>query len=71
MSERVTPFHCPYCGDEDLRPHEPFETPRSSAPQEPGDRGGWECRSCMRAFSLKLIGMLRPAAEPPDGGGQR
>ena len=22
MSERAVPFHCPYCGDEDLRPHE-------------------------------------------------
>ncbi|NYJ01640.1 putative RNA-binding Zn-ribbon protein involved in translation (DUF1610 family) [Nocardioides thalensis] len=59
MSERAVPFHCPYCGDEDLRP---FETPRTSAPQgKPGDAaGGWECRSCLRAFSLKLIGLLRP-----------
>ncbi len=22
MSERAAPFHCPYCGDEDLRPNE-------------------------------------------------
>jgi hypothetical protein len=21
MTERAVPFHCPYCGDEDLRPH--------------------------------------------------
>ena len=26
MSERAVPFHCPYCGEQDLRPHE--ETPR-------------------------------------------
>lgn len=47
MSERAVPFHCPYCGGEDLRPH--AESP-----------GGWECRACLRAFSLKLIGLLRP-----------
>ena len=22
MSERAFPVHCPYCGDENLRPHE-------------------------------------------------
>ena len=51
MSGRAVPFHCPYCGDEDLRPHE-------------GAHGAWECRSCMRAFSLKLIGLLRPGGDP-------
>ena len=45
MSERAVPFHCPYCSDENLRPHS--ETP-----------GEWECRSCLRAFRLKLIGHL-------------
>ena len=43
MTERAVPFHCPYCSDENLRPHS--ETP-----------GEWECRSCLRAFRLKLIG---------------
>jgi transposase-like protein len=44
---RAVPFHCPYCGDEDLRPH--------------GEKhGDWECRSCQRAFSLKFIGILNP-----------
>jgi ribosomal protein L37AE/L43A len=23
MSERAVPYHCPYCGGENLRPHEP------------------------------------------------
>ena len=47
MSERAQPYHCPYCGDEDLRPYD--ET-----------HGSWECRSCLRAFSLKMIAMIRP-----------
>lgn len=52
---RAVPFHCPYCGDEDLRPH--GET-----------HGQWECRSCQRAFSLAFIGILNPAhrTEPHD-----
>ncbi len=59
MSERAVPFHCPYCGDEDLRPHVP-EGVEGGADV----RGGWECRSCMRAFSLRLIGLLRPEVKP-------
>ena len=41
MSERAVPFHCPYCGDENLRPHEADE----------GPHGAWECRACLRAFT--------------------
>ena len=42
--ERATPFYCPYCGDEDLRPH--------------GDKGGsWHCRGCARVFTLKIVGL--------------
>jgi hypothetical protein len=48
MTERAVPFHCPYCGDEDLRPHGQ-------------QHGAWECRACLRAFSLKLLGLVRPA----------
>jgi transposase-like protein len=51
MSERATPFHCPYCGDENLWPHE-----GDSAES----RGAWECRSCLRAFSLRMLGIVRP-----------
>ncbi|WP_229051207.1 hypothetical protein [Aeromicrobium sp. Leaf350] len=52
MSARAVPFHCPYCADEDLRPH--------------GEaHGAWECRSCMRAFKLSFIGQLNPATLPP------
>jgi transposase-like protein len=56
MSDRAVPFHCPYCGDEDLRPRE-------------SRHGEWECRSCLRAFSLKLLGLLRPPA-PARGVGR-
>ena len=48
MTARAVPFHCPYCADEDLRPH--------------GDQhGAWECRSCLRAFRLSFIGQLNPS----------
>ncbi len=54
MSDRVSPFHCPYCGEEDLRPHETAEG---------SPHGSWECRACLRAFSVKFLGLLRPTAE--------
>ena len=56
MSERAVPFHCPYCGDEDLRPH---------APEDGGSgHGQWECRSCLRAFALRMIGLIpHPAVQ--------
>ena len=50
MSERISPFHCPYCGEEDLRPHET---------DEGSPHGSWECRACLRAFSVKFLGLLR------------
>ena len=37
--------HCPYCGEEDLRPSE--EAP-----------GAWECRACTRVFTVKFVGLL-------------
>ena len=40
------PFHCPYCGDENLWPH------------EASPHGSWECRSCLRAFTLKMLGLV-------------
>ena len=46
MSGRGIPFHCPYCGDENLRPSEEVRT------------GAWECHACLRAFSLKMLGMI-------------
>ncbi|WP_320783682.1 hypothetical protein [Streptomyces sp. CRN 30] len=57
MSERAAPFHCPYCGDEDLRPSE-------QAPH-----GAWECRACNRAFQLKYLGLLSRGVQRADSGG--
>ena len=56
MSARAVPFHCPYCGDEDLRPHEP------ESADEGAGHGQWECHSCLRVFKLSMIGQLRPPA---------
>jgi transposase-like protein len=41
------PFYCPYCGDEDIRPHG----------EEPA---GYRCSSCLRVWSLRLIGTTNP-----------
>jgi hypothetical protein len=38
-------LHCPFCAEEDLHPVE--------------EHGGWECRSCLRVFSVKLLGLAR------------
>ncbi len=43
MNERVLPFHCPYCAEENLRP---LET-----------HGQWACLSCRRAFAVKFLGL--------------
>ncbi|WP_328320503.1 hypothetical protein [Streptomyces sp. NBC_00388] len=51
MSERAAPFFCPYCGDEDLRPHE-------------AGHGAWECAACNRAFQLKFLGLLARGLQP-------
>ncbi|MEV0345728.1 Insertion element protein [Nonomuraea sp. NPDC050680] len=52
MTTRAVPFHCPYCGDEDL---EPYEGDPEAA--DPAAHGGWYCRSCARAFKLKFLGI--------------
>ncbi len=45
--ERATPFFCPYCGDEDLRPR--------------SEKGGeWRCAACTRVFALRFIGLEVP-----------
>lgn len=48
---RAVPFHCPYCADEDLRPHE-------------SGHGAWECAACNRAFQLKFLGLLARRTAP-------
>jgi transposase-like protein len=48
---RGVPFHCPYCGDGDLRPGEE-------------GHGSWECHACLRVFSLSMLGMLERPTLP-------
>jgi transposase-like protein len=58
VTGRAVPFHCPYGGDENLRPSEQ-------------GHGAWECHSCLRAFSLKMLGQLRrPSLDPSQPGSQ-
>lgn len=47
MTERAVPYFCPYCGDEDLRPHGPAA-------------GAWHCRACTRTFRISFIGLEDP-----------
>ncbi len=55
MSARsATPIHCPFCGDEDLRPVE-------------DDTTAWACRSCARVFSVTLV-RIDHAGIPARGG---
>ena len=48
MSDRAQPNNCPYCGDDNLWPLE----------SESGV-AAWECRSCLRSFALKMLGMIK------------
>lgn len=47
---RTPPFHCPYCGEEDLRPSD-------------AESGAWECRACARVFRVTFIGLLNRSRE--------
>jgi ribosomal protein L37AE/L43A len=42
VSRHASPFHCPYCGEQDLYPR----------------ADGWECRACLRAFSVTFLGQV-------------
>jgi transposase-like protein len=42
---RAVPFYCPYCGEEDLRPHE----------QPPA---AWHCADCQRVFVVSLVAIV-------------
>lgn len=42
---RAQPFHCPYCGEEDLRPD--------------AGHDAWACQSCTRVFTLRFVGLRR------------
>ena len=41
-TRQLPPFHCPYCGDEEISPY--------------GEQtDGWRCAACLRAFTVRLI----------------
>ena len=42
-ASRQTIQYCAYCAEETLFPRE---------------GGGWECRSCLRAFSVTFLGLI-------------
>lgn len=51
---RSTPLYCPYCGEEDLFPHE-------------ASHGAWECHSCARVFTVKFNGLLNRSFHIKNG----
>ena len=65
MSARVVPYHCPYCGEEDLRPYAPEDD------NEVEIKGGWHCADCTRVFAVKYHGMAAaPSYAAPETGPQ-
>ncbi|MDS1268873.1 hypothetical protein RIF23_01040 [Lipingzhangella sp. LS1_29] len=59
MSERAAPMYCPYCAEEDLRPHE--------GDGEQGSGYAWACPDCARVFRVKFLGLRAAsvASTPP------
>ncbi len=55
-SARQVPYHCPYCAEQDLRPH------GTTA-------GAWHCRACLRLFSVRFLG-LEPISPSPTSAGE-
>jgi predicted RNA-binding Zn-ribbon protein involved in translation (DUF1610 family) len=51
VTSRVVPYHCPYCGEEDLSPAERSE-------RVPG--AAWWCASCLRTFVVTFVGIGVP-----------
>lgn len=62
MTGRAVPFHCPYCGEEDLRPAE--------AGGAAGAGSAWECADCTRVFTVTFLGLRAFVPQPghlPEG----
>lgn len=57
MSEiRATIGYCPFCAEEDLFPSEAL-SPAEGGKGLAERHGGWECRSCLRVFTVKVLGL--------------
>jgi len=56
--QRQPPFYCPYCAEEDLVP-QPAEAIADSADNAAGRsrHGAWVCRSCLRIFAVRFLGI--------------
>ncbi len=50
-------MHCPFCAEEDLFPALEARTSAESGNVVEEPHGAWECRSCLRVFSVKLLGL--------------
>jgi hypothetical protein len=53
--QRQPPFYCPYCADEDFVPR-PAEAVAGSTAGQSG-HGAWVCRSCLRIFVVRFLGI--------------
>jgi hypothetical protein len=53
--ERAVPYHCPFCAEEDLRPYG-------------STHGQWHCRTCLRAFSVRFLGLCDPQPRGAETG---
>ncbi|CNF71873.1 Uncharacterised protein [Mycobacterium tuberculosis] len=62
MSERMAPFYCPYCGEENLEPVAPEDVPgaRGGPSPRPDAPGSWFCPDCLRSFTLTFLGVGAP-----------
>ena len=64
--QRAVPYHCPFCGEEDLRPVE-GERPSGSGSGSGSGPGRWGCRSCLRVFAIQFFGLYRPEVPSLSG----
>ena len=62
MGERMAPFYCPYCGEENLEPRAPEDFPGERGGSSPHHDapGSWFCPDCLRSFTLKFLGVGAP-----------
>jgi len=59
--QRQPPFYCPYCAEEDLVPQlaEAIADNSDNADSAAGrsTHGAWVCRSCLRIFAVRFLGI--------------
>jgi hypothetical protein len=53
--QRQPPFYCPYCAEEDLVPQ--AAEPVTDSTAGPSGHGAWVCRSCLRIFAVRFLGI--------------